>query len=414
MIGPPASAQDEPDSPQATIVRPTDRLAWRQPVTVAGVEAYVFLAYVDDQPVYLDDAACGPSADDIAAYDCTASMPPLTPGRHRIEVSALNSGPDRLESERSDAIFVEPVTSNASTPITGSIGDVSPAAPLRVVAGGLEDPVDISVIGAGLVAVAERRGRILGVLVDQHGSRADAWTSSIDRGDDLLSIAAVDAKYLFAVYAGRESAALVRYVLSPRGLTDRSVVLEGLPMRNHGAAVLRQGPDGMLYLALPADSSASETLGDVGTWRGKVLRLNPNGSLPHDAPSIAFAPSAYEPRDIVWRGSEPWMLAASETGDVTLAPLQPNWNGPVKSSGGAIALPQVLHSARSVVTTGGGDFLVSGTTAPITLRVALRDGRVSASGNKPGLEQIIRRAHDQDRVFICTPTTLVIHPQDPP
>jgi hypothetical protein len=405
-----ASAQDEPASQQPAIVRPTDRLAWREAIATAAAGAYLFRAYVDDVPAFLD-AACAPAADDGDAYDCSAPLPPLTPGRHRIEVSALASNDGGIEGERSDPIFVELPTSTLSMPVSGMIGDIRAAAPDRVIAGGLEDPVDIAIVRDGLVVIAERRGRILGVSINEAVAAVEVWATTTDRDHELLSVAAVDAKYLFAVYRAGVSASLVRYALSSRGLTDRSIMLDELPAGN-GAAVLRQGPDGMLYLALGAAPGDGEERADVGSWRGKVLRLNKDGSLPRDTPSVAFAPSAYEPRDLVWRGVQPWMLSATESGVVTLMPLRSFWTHGETTSAG-MTLPQSF-GARSVLATSDGNLLVSGTSSSMTMRIAAVDGRVTVAAPEFNAVPIIRRAADLRFVFICTEKALVIQPQKSP
>jgi hypothetical protein len=293
-------------------------------------------------------------------------------------------------------------------PVSGVIGNIPAASPLRVVADGLENPVDIAIVRDGVVAIAERGGRILGVTIDDASAAVEVWATTIDRDQKLLSVAAVDEKYLFAVYLGRESASLVRYAFSSRGLINRSVIVDGLPAAN-GAAVLRQGPDGMLYLALGAETSAGEMSGDVGSWRGKVLRLNRDGSLPRDTPAVAFAPSAYEPRDLVWRGAEPWMLSASESGSVTLTPLQPFWSHGATSSTG-ITLPQSF-GARTVLATGDADLVVSGSSSSVTMRIAALDDRVSVVGYALNAVPIIRSGRDLKNVFICTATALIIQPQ---
>jgi glucose/arabinose dehydrogenase len=66
---------------------------------------------------------------------------------------------------------------------------------------------------------------------------------------------------------------------------DRQQLLVGLPIAGvyHNGGDLLFGPDGKLYVAVGEghDSSRAQNIGDVG---GKVLRLNPDGSVPGDDP----------------------------------------------------------------------------------------------------------------------------------
>ena len=402
----PAFAQDV-TGPEPTIVRPTDRLAWRQSVpSLAAAEAYLFVAYVDEVLEFLQDTVCEPATDDPFAIDCTAALPELKEGQQRIAITALNNEHQRLESELSDPVLVVLSTTASMTPTEpGTIGSDQTASAMR--AGEFHQAIDLAVVRTGLVAVAERRGRILGVQYDDQGSgRVEEWTAAIGPGSEWLTIAAT-GRHLFAVSAHDGAATLVRYAIARGGLTDRSILLDGLPVSaTDPAAALRQGPDGKLYLALGADLGDMRAFDDVGSWRGKILRLNADGTLSQDVPSVVYGASAYRPLDLTWQGSTLWLLGKNDPATTVLAPVRPFWL-PQPSTARGVSLPDAF-GAHSLAISANGDLVVSGWSIQLTIPGSQGDS-VTTSMSAPGLESI-KTATDVSKVYFLTSSQLVVRP----
>lgn len=400
-----AIAQNPTGSPESTVVQPTDRLAWRQSLaSIALAPAFMFVAYVDGEFASLLDATCEPAQDAEVALDCTAALPHLTAGQHRIAIAALHNGQESEASELVVVMMTPPATSSSRQMNAPAADSNSP----RVLATGLDQAIDIAVVRAGLVVVAERNGRMLGVHHGDEGSaRVQEWISANEPDRELLAIAATGS-HLFAVYSSkRGSATLVRFTIETDGLTARSTLLDGLPMRAAApAAALRPGPDGKLYLALGVDAGDNGTPGDVGSWRGKILRLNADGTLPHDAPSVVYSSSAYEPRDLAWHDSALWLLAASESGTTTLTPVQPFWQTEPTMER-SVGVP-VASGARSLVTSAVGHLVVGSSSSLFTLRVG-SPGRLEPATTTPsGLDGVVKMANHLSRVYFCTPTDLFV------
>ena len=395
---------------EPTIVRPTDRLAWRQAVpSMALAQAYVFAAYVDGELSYLRGTICEPAGDDELAVDCTAALPPLTEGRHQISITSLNNDQDRLESEPSAPVVVMlSRPSVASTPSRQDPITTTGALP-GVLASGLDQPIDIAVLRTGLAVVAERKGRILGVHHDDQGRvRVQVWIDALKSDGELVAVAATGS-HLFAVYAGGGTATLVRYTVEANGLTNRSILLDGLPVRaNDPAVALRPGPDGKLYLALGADAGDAVTRNDVGSWQGKVLRLNADGTLPNDAPSVVFGASVSEPRDMTWHGSALWLLGMSDLGTATLTPVRPFWQTQGMTADG-VSLPAAF-AARSVVTLTSGDIIVGSPSHLLTMRMQSQGRLVAAAVDPSGLDGVIKVTTDLSRMYFLTWSELVVRP----
>ena len=67
-------------------------------------------------------------------------------------------------------------------------------------------------------------------------------------------------------------------------LLDRQIITGG----NHSAGCLQFGPDGKLYVST-GDAGASANSQDLGNLNGKILRLNPDGTVPNDNPFFGQA-----------------------------------------------------------------------------------------------------------------------------
>jgi YVTN family beta-propeller protein len=68
--------------------------------------------------------------------------------------------------------------------------------------------------------------------------------------------------------------------------TDPTPILRDLPSGPiHNSGQLRFGPDGKLYVSL-GDNDQGSNAQDLGSLAGKILRLNPDGSVPNDNPFV--------------------------------------------------------------------------------------------------------------------------------
>jgi hypothetical protein len=98
----------QPSSPSAVPVNATDRIAWTQRAdSAADLRTYQFGMYVDGRRVLLDTPECLPQSQSGDTYDCAVSLPPLSAGRHTLELVAISgSGPTAVESPHSATLVV--------------------------------------------------------------------------------------------------------------------------------------------------------------------------------------------------------------------------------------------------------------------------------------------------------------------
>ncbi len=316
-----------PGGPDGEQITGTERIGWDQPAATAEELAELrHAAYVDGARRDLPDASCT-SPPVSAGFPCSARLPAMTPGRHTIELVAYIGTGSLLESARSSPIVVVVVAAAAAAPpVNGPAGSADLATAdgvtlrAEIVAGPFEDAIDLAVARDGRIYVAERAGRIRilrgGRLTPAPAVVLDDLNESDGNG---LRAIAIDPDFdrtgfLFAAYtvAGRVRVARFRAVEDTLG--DRAVVIDGIPVA--GVVSLRFGPDRRLYLGVD-DGGDPSRVGDLGSFNGKVLRFNADGTTPVDQAggTPVFAANVNQPRALAWDAAGTmWVIDAARRG----------------------------------------------------------------------------------------------------
>ena len=177
---------------------------------------------------------------------------------------------------------------------------------LETVASGLETPWAMAFAPDGRIFVTERPGRVR--VVDDGGLRPEPW-AVLDvvpaeyRSEGGLLGVAVDpdfgtsgALYVLATFAtdGQLINRVLRFTDRDGVGADPSVIVDGLPpvraepgsepaIHTHVGGAVTFGPDGMLYVTT-GDATSPELAQDPTSLAGKVLRYQPDGTVPSDNP----------------------------------------------------------------------------------------------------------------------------------
>jgi glucose/arabinose dehydrogenase len=321
----PPSTPSPPPSSGIERINGSERIGWdQQASTTAELASFRYNIYVDGNPVEMTNVSCA----DVPAstgFACSARLPSMTPGRHALELSAFIEAGGRLESARSPTLTVDVVTQALTdggvAPREASLTTVDGARlKATVLSAGLDDAMGLTFAPDGRLFIAERAGRIRifrdGQVQPAPAALMDDVLATERRG--LLAIAVSPdyqaTKHVFAVYTTPAGFRVARFRTVGDTLGDRAILLDGVaaPLARPGAFV-RFGPDGKLYVGLD-DAGDPAQAGDIGSFNGKVLRMNADGTTPPDQAggTPVYALNVSAPRGFDW-GEERTLWIAQET-----------------------------------------------------------------------------------------------------
>ena len=178
---------------------------------------------------------------------------------------------------------------------------------------GLAAPTGLGFAPDGRLFVAERPGRVR-VVQDGRLAPEPALTlgTTLVPEETLLLGLTLDPEfdrnhfvYLLQARSGPGASRvgrIVRYREVENTLGEAVVLLDDVPLSAlDGGGALRFGPDGLLYVAL-GDAGAGDAAQDLASYRGKVLRLRPDGMTPRDNPlaSPVYSLGHRDPRGLAW------------------------------------------------------------------------------------------------------------------
>lgn len=162
------------------------------------------------------------------------------------------------------------------------------------VVGDLVVPWSIVFTSPERMLVAERPGKVREVLSGELQPKPLAVFSEVsNKSEEGLMGMALDPnyeqnKYLYLCIAydsGDSTVDKVIRVTDQNGtLEEEKILLDDIPAAQyHAGCRLRFGPDGKLYVST-GDATDRQLAQDLSTLAGKMLRLNPDGSIPKDNP----------------------------------------------------------------------------------------------------------------------------------
>ena len=175
---------------------------------------------------------------------------------------------------------------------------------------GLEIPWALDVAPDGRIFVTERPGRIR--IVMDGRLLAEPWLTldvAVVGEGGLLGLALdpgfeqnglVYVAYTYHTTGGQLANRLVRLrddATSTSAILD-AVLLDGIPgSRFHDGGRVKFGPDGKLYWSM-GDATDLSFPQDLSSMNGKILRLNPDGTIPTDNPFPGSAVYSYGHRNV--------------------------------------------------------------------------------------------------------------------
>jgi glucose/arabinose dehydrogenase len=234
----------------------------------------------------------------------------------------------------------------------------------QTLVGGLDAPWSVAFTSRGTALVSQRDdGTILeltGVGTDGAGTREVGTVEGVDHGGEggLLGLAVRNGddgrEWLYAYSTATTGNRIQRFVLtgSPGslGLGAAQTVIEGLPAAgHHNGGRIAFGPDGMLYAGV-GDAGDPASAQDLDSPSGKILRLDPDGTVPADNPDPGSPVYSFGHRNVqglAWDGDG--TMFATEFGQNTWDELN------VIEPGGNYGWPEVegITGSGDAGTAGG-------------------------------------------------------------
>jgi aldose sugar dehydrogenase len=207
---------------------------------------------------------------------------------------------------------------------------VDAAAASTVVASGLREPTDFQFLPDGRILVAEKGGRIRivedGVVSKQPVGRLPVLT----QGERGLGGLAVDPDfatngYIYVAYTTRgvrDRLARLTVIGDKVAFGSQKILLESKDRSTffHHGGGLGFGPDGTLYWGV-GDNRNGANAQDLGTIHGKIIRINPDGTVPSDNPDLG--PDAL-PQIYAYGLRNPFRLTFTPTGQLLVADVGEN------------------------------------------------------------------------------------------
>jgi glucose/arabinose dehydrogenase len=225
-----------------------------------------------------------------------------------------------------------PTTSAASTPPSVSRGDD--------LATRLTVPWSIAALPAGSVLISERvSGRIDRVSLDGGALRTLGTVPGVvARGEGgLLGLAVspdfLDDRFVYAYFTAADDNRVVRMRLQGDRLGDPEVVVDGIPAGSiHNGGRIAFGPDGKLWITT-GDAGVRELAQDRESLAGKILRAEPDGSVPTDNPfgTLVWSLGHRNVQGLAWdSGDQPWAteFGSSEFDELNLIRKGGNYGWP--------------------------------------------------------------------------------------
>ena len=183
---------------------------------------------------------------------------------------------------------------------------------VEIIASNLEKPRSIGIAKDGTIFVSEKSGKIR--IIDNKLLEKPLITfSTIDSNDaGLLGIAMhpnpTRGEILYAFHTYMHDGDIFNRIsmitVENNQLVDVETILDGIPgSRFSNGGIMKFGPDKMLYVGTGSVSDNKLYAQNIESLAGKILRIDPTGSIPKDNPnpnSYVYALGMRDPQGLSW------------------------------------------------------------------------------------------------------------------
>jgi len=286
---------------------------------------------------------------------------------------------------------------------------------IRAVAQNLEIPWAIDVAEDGRIFFTEKHGRIK--VIYANGTLAREPVANIraeDTGEaGLLGLALHPnftqnhLMYVYHTYINKERLYNKVLMLTERNnkIVDSQIILDGIPASdlNNGGRI-KFGPDGMLYVST-GDSESPEFAQDAKSLAGKILRVNPDGTIPNDNPFSNSPIYSYGHRNIQGLAWHPVTekLYATEHGpagndEINIIEPGSNYGWPLEVCNNSLS--STTTSFETPLFCFNPSIAPTGLTIPISERLGYQNDIIFATLRGTHLHQIDLVTRMQDNILV--------------
>lgn len=231
----------------------------------------------------------------------------------------------------------------------------------------IESPSAIDVSKDGRIFFAEKTGQIMAMTIN-NGKLADHSILNIgvvQLGEDGLLGFALSPNFtenhlMYAYYTYTNGNKIFNRVIMLKEIADKvvdsKVIIDAIPAAefNNGGRI-KFGPDNKLYVST-GDAMMPNLAQDLDSLAGKILRINPDGTIPHDNPlsgSPVYAYGFQNVQGLAWhpKTNRLYALDESRSGNDELNIINPggNYGWPIKEC----TLGSTISSTSSTTSSGG-------------------------------------------------------------
>ncbi len=204
----------------------------------------------------------------------------------------------------------------------------------------LDFPTSINVLPDGRILITEQKGNI--TFLSSNGTILNKYRlndSYFNEGAGLLGLTIspefVKNNYLYIYYTYKNNDKIFNKILrleeKNNTIIDKKTLMDNIPaFQLHNGGVIKFGPDKKLFVSV-GDNTNSKLAQNLSDLRGKILRINDDGTIPNDNPFKNSAVYSYGHRNVVglaWDFKNETLFAseAGATGNDEINLIKPGQN----------------------------------------------------------------------------------------